>query len=310
MRAWRRRISVFLILVLLLSVLPAALAEETAESDVVVEAAEELSVPLPEEEAEEPVPEAAEEAEAPAAEETGEATVQITLPAEDVSGDAEDAAGSRNGWYKAGSNWYYYRSGTLVRSDWVKDGGKWYYFKSTGVMCAKEHMLMDNYVDYYLFGADGAMLTNRWVQTDSSWYSGSVSSSYRARMDNDWYYCGSDGRLYSDRWLKSGGYWYLFYGSGAMIRDEVYGDTGKYYYFDTNGHMVTGRWVNWNGWLYAGSDGVLYRNRWLNQGGKWYYFDSDWRMVAGGVHTVGGKRYLFSASGAIMSRHPPQATPA
>ena len=255
MSAWKKLISALLTLVLLLSVLPAALAEEA---------------------------------------------VGPVLPAEDRLTEAEAASGSRSGWYKAGSNWYYYRNGTLVRNDWVKDGGKWYYFKSTGVMCAKEQMLMDNYVDYYMFGADGAMLTNRWVQTDSSWYAGSVFSSYRSRMGSDWYYCGSDGRLYNDRWLKYGGYWYLFYGNGSMIRDEVYGDTGKYYYFDSNGHMVTSRWVRReSGWLYAGGDGVLYRNRWLSQNGKWYYFDDYRYMVAGGVYTVGGRRYLFSASGAM-----------
>ena len=236
MHIGKKLLSALFALVLVLSLLPAALAEEVLPVSPAEEPAlaEELpaaeAAPVEEEAAlpesggpAAPLAEEEEQSAAPLAAEAApeEMTFEVALPDETVSAEAEAASSGRNGWYQAGSNWYYYRNGALVRNEWIQSNGKWYYFKSTGVMCAKEMLLMSNAVDRYMFGADGAMLTNCWVQPDSSWRSSFVSSSYQSRMESGWYYCGSDGRLYNDRWLQYKGHWYLFYGSGAMIVDEI-----------------------------------------------------------------------------------------
>ena len=39
----------------------------------------------------------------------------------------------KNGWFKEGGKWYYYKN-SVAQKGWLKDGGKWYYLNSSGVM--------------------------------------------------------------------------------------------------------------------------------------------------------------------------------
>ena len=56
--------------------------------------------------------------------------------------------------------------------------------------------------------------------------------------------------------------------------------SGKWYWFDARGYMVTG---------------------WKSIGGKWYYFQSNGAMLGQGWHWIGKNCYYMYASGAMAA---------
>ncbi|WP_034442322.1 hypothetical protein [Butyrivibrio sp. AE2032] len=195
------------------------------------------------------------------------------------------------GWEQVGDTWYYrLADGELVQGDWVNDGGKWYYFSQMGDMIADMEYDIGN--DTYLFAKNGAMVQNKWYS-----YS-----------DNEWVYFGSNGAKVKG-WKQIGGKWYYFDSrTGRMYMGSGEID-GKTYLFKDNGQLKTG-WIFgefgdiYNLWVYAGSDGALYSNKWLNYKGSWYYFaQNGFGMIAknddhpDGRYYIDGKEYTFDESG-------------
>lgn len=106
----------------------------------------------------------------------------------------------KEGWYKEGCSWYYFKNGVMVKNDWVLDKNKWYYL-----------------------GNDGKMFANAWCKWKGYWYylksSGAMASSEWVNDGKGWCYCGADGKMYSSRWL----HW-----------------KNNFYYLKADGYMQTG----------------------------------------------------------------------
>lgn len=116
-------------------------------------------------------------------------------------------------------------------------------------------------------------------------------------------------------WQKIGGTWYYYNSNGSMVTGWLK-DKGLWYYLKSDGAMATGwqkvkgtwyylkssgamatGWIKDGGkWYYLKSSGAM-ATGWLKDKGKWYYLDSSGAMVTGTV-TIGGKKYNFSSSGA------------
>ncbi|WP_034450183.1 hypothetical protein [Butyrivibrio sp. AE2032] len=201
------------------------------------------------------------------------------------------------GWYYDGQYWHYARSnGTLYVKDWLTSGGKTYYFNREGRMvCDAVNYNIDG--KYYSFDSSGACLNpDGTSETVSGWYKEYISEDNYA-----WYYYGEDGTLYTG-WNKIGGKWYYFEESGRMCARTKKSIDGGLYYFKKNGEMVTGWYKHKETddeyWVYAGSNGKLYVDRWLNSGGKWYYF-TKWGMMISDAenYTIDGIDYSFDSNG-------------
>lgn len=66
--------------------------------------------------------------------------------------------------------------------------------------------------------------------------------------------------------------------------------------------MVTGWQMYSNYWIYAGSNGKLYSNKWLNYKGKWYYFNGNCAMVENRTdYLIDGKAYDFDSEGVCLN---------
>ena len=201
------------------------------------------------------------------------------------------------GWYYGGGYWRYAASdGVLFESRWLKDDGKSYYFDWDGrMLCNAANYKING--KYYSFDSSGACINPEGSDEiiAQGWYKkASGPNSY------SWYYMGEDGK-HCTGWQKIDGKWYFFRGDGSMTTGILQTENGDYCFKD-NGEMVTG-WYKYQSfdskyWIYAGSNGKVYKDRWLNSGGKWYYFTSWWMMVSDVKnYTIDGIDYNFDSSG-------------
>ena len=86
---------------------------------------------------------------------------------------------------------------------------------------------------------------------------------------------------------------------GVFIRNDWYEINGDKYYFDGNGYLVTGKWVN--GEYLVDDNGKMYRNYWHNQNGKLYYLNDEGKYLKNGIHEIEGKKYYFNKEGALIT---------
>lgn len=115
--------------------------------------------------------------------------------------------------------------------------------------------------------AGWSMENGSWVYLDSN--GDKVYNEWRRGADNQWRYLDGYGQMAINSWI-----------------DEEY-------YVDANGIMVTGGWqqldVTPEGdtadvhWYYFQSNGKIVTDKWMKIGGKWYHFDTEGIMETGWV---------------------------
>ena len=117
---------------------------------------------------------------------------------------------------------------TAYAEGWQKSGTEWTYTDEDGKKVTNQWKKgADN--QFRWLGPEGTMATNSWADDD--------------------YYVDSEGRIVTDQWKKlpkrgtrnGGTVWYYFGNSGRCVTDGWAKISGKYYYFDEDGVMQTGR---------------------------------------------------------------------
>lgn len=112
---------------------------------------------------------------------TGYHVIDSRLYVFDANGVCKGDCGVNNGWFKAGSDWYYLEYGQLANGYRVI-GGAEYYFED-GLMltnCIRSDGSMARYI-----GKDGVMVNSeRWIATDAGWIY--VSQSGEVAMSGIW----------------------------------------------------------------------------------------------------------------------------
>ncbi|MCR4704311.1 MAG: hypothetical protein K5665_11690 [Saccharofermentans sp.] len=219
-----------------------------------------------------------------------------------ISGSSEETAAVEadyahaDGWdeYSVGY-WRYYENGSYVKG-WKQIKGKWYWFNNGGTMFTGMRYDAD-YGACFIFGIDGAMITDRWQRYDNSWYyldkNGRAATGWK-QIDGKWYYFNlkeaSDPYMYRNTlWNSEGNIWYLFSGTGEMLTGwQMYNE--EWYYIDpATGQAAVG---------------------WKEFKGKWYYFlensGSYPRMICNTLRHItnsdgGSAWYGFDENGALRS---------
>ena len=106
---------------------------------------------------------------------------------------------------------------------------------------------------------------------------------------------------YKNQWVTTQGIW-LYYGAeGQPLKNQWYNDasTGKSYFLNENGVMVTGWLLNNGKWYYLNEDGSRHSG-WKFLMGLWYYLGEDGVMKTGWFQDTDGKWYYFDEHGVML----------
>ena len=201
---------------------------------------------------------------------------------------------SGTGWQKyTYSGWIYTQNGTVV-TGWKKINGTWYYFYPGSGVMVSQNIILDEKVEQ--FNASGAWQGTRktvgWVLLFHAYYgwyyvedtNGNLAKGWKTINGVTYYFSLCNGSMYYDD------------GSFRAIASEI---DGKYYHFDENGALRTGRidTVYGNGELQRG---------WLTIDGNQYYcYPDDDRpdtfvMYRDGIYTIDGVDYYFDENGVCI----------
>lgn len=168
-----------------------------------------------------------------------------------------------NGWTLVNGTWFYYENGKPY-TGWTGD----YYYIQEGKMAMDRFIYTADDEKVYYVNYKGVYQRNCWIED----YDG-------------WYYAGADGALITNDWINIGGADYYFDGR-CMVSDAIV-DTGEYGLckFDKSGRWIG--YVKNKGWqqvgdkwYYVDNDGNLVTEGKYEIGGKTYYFDYDGVMYA------------------------------
>lgn len=271
-----------------------------------------------------------------------------------------NGAQRKGGWIQVGNIWYFAQDGKLLRNGMFKIGTCYYYFDGNGKMGTNCWKNINN-TWYFFRGEDGHAYTNCLVKIGTCYYyfdpEGKMQTGWFTTPGGDTYYANTsghilmnqmvddhfvngDGRMRTSSWLSYNYVWYFFDENGNMIKNTFAKIGSKTYYFDPEGHMVTG-FREINGSLYYFNDsghrasgefqvngstyyastvsGILVRNGWAAEkqfgpDGKWTGIHSGWNLVGGnwyfysttgtksvGFQLIGTKTYYFDGNGVMLS---------
>ncbi len=101
-------------------------------------------------------------------------------------------------------------------------------------------------------------------------------------------------------WMQDEVGWWYQTSDGGYLAGVSATINGKDYVFDSDGYLITNRWVeSSNGnWYYCTGSGALAKNQWI---GDSYYVDGEGRMLSDGKYTVSGREYIFDGDGKIYT---------
>ena len=200
------------------------------------------------------------------------AVMSVAAPAFSMNAvDTVFAAGA--GWVEEDGEWRYSDGDGYYLSDtWKKRGEDWYYLDSDGNITKEEQ------VDEYYVDGTGKRVYDTWISEDNedSWGDDDAPETY-------WYYYGGNGKRVVSKWQS--------------IND-------KWYYFNDDGHMMTGK-VEIDGFTYyLGEEGDGARKTgWIqleetdensDEEFAWFYFENSGKMVDNYVDKkINGDYYTF-----------------
>ena len=163
----------------------------------------------------------------------------------------------------------------VIKGDWMASSSGWWFKKSDGSYPASEWVTIDNVL--YYFNASG-YLANGWVAKDKDWYymtSNGLKKSAWITSGGSWYYLKSDGKMASGEWRD--GYWLSESGAWTYkyIGTWKHNNTG-WWFEDSSGWYPVNQWQLINDkWYYFGSNGYMLSNTTING----YKLGEDGAMV-------------------------------
>ena len=191
------------------------------------------------------------------------------------------------GWAKENNIWRYYnKDGSYATNEWKKSGDQWFYLDENGKMVTNQ--LIEDGGNYYGVDANGAMITNSWSElvdedddNESHWYyfqgTGKAKESGFLTIDGKRYHF-TDSKM-DEGWLQVDDDTYLLnkYHNGTFGAvstgwqyvedfdndDDTSADEEGWYYFGTNGKMVTDEEKKINGKYYVFDDKGLMLDHWV-----------------------------------------------
>ena len=207
------------------------------------------------------------------------------------------------GWTEENGEWIYLDSdGERVTQEWKKSGSNYYWLDENGVMATNQIVDTDG-DDVYYVNEYGVRAKNQWISVENE----DDADVNGEEVDTLWYYFGDNGKAYK--------------ADTDNLKKKTCPDaTGsRTYFFDSEGHMVSG-WVDYEndtyycgtenegwaytGWQYLEPDDDLNSSDYDDQ--EWFNFKSSGkaRKAAAGLTTTWyskGRYYTFDDNGVMTS---------
>ena len=189
-------------------------------------------------------------------------------------------------WYTKDGKWrYLHKDGTEPSDRWELIKDKWYFFDAEGYMVTG--WLKRNGIWYYL-DPNGALLTGWYLVDGTYYYSNERGQMAVNRFIDDKFYVGKNGAytayknelgtVYLGKWYTKDGKWRYLHKDGTEPSDRWELIKDKWYFFDSDGYMVTG-WLKWYyNWYYFDDLGALVTG-WFEADGNWYYANEKGHML-------------------------------
>lgn len=185
-----------------------------------------------------------------------------------------------NEWVKAadGVHYQYYIDGKLQKSTWISS--KKYYVDANGYRVSG---MVEIQGDHYYFDANGLKQKKKWIE-----YNG-----------KDYYLCKS-GAVLKNQWWYKGDVWVFVKKDGSVAKSELVKIGKKKYAFDANGKRSKGFKKIGSKYYYTGSDGVIYKKKWIKVKKKTYYVDKKGVRVTLKIAKIGSYQYYFDKKGRLV----------
>lgn len=181
------------------------------------------------------------------------------------------------GWVEEDGSFRYYDSdGYYLTDTWKKQDGQWYYLDEEG------EIAFNRQIDEYYVGSNGQRVSSQWVSiaNEDDWDTPDAPESY-------WYYYGKNGKYVSSKFQSIDDNWYYFDSDGRMMTGMAEID-GSTYYLGENGVMRTG-WLQ----LEDVSDDP-------EEETAWFYFDGSGKMVENQVDRKINNAYYTFVNGRMQ----------
>ena len=201
------------------------------------------------------------------------------------------------GWTEENGEWVYLdRDGERVSQEWKKSGSNYYWLDENGVMATSQ--IVDDDDNTYYVNEYGVRAKNQWISVENE----DDADVNGEEVDTLWYYFGDNGKAYK--------------ADTDNLKKKTCPDaTGsRTYFFDSEGHMVSG-WVDYEndtyycgtenegwaytGWQYLEPDDDLNSSDYDDQ--EWFNFKSSGKARKNATWYSKGRYYTFDDNGVMTS---------
>lgn len=177
------------------------------------------------------------------------------------------------GWVEENGSFKFYEEDDQFSTDaWKKRGDHWYYLNEDGEVATNAQ------IDEYYVDSTGKRVLDQWVSVENEdvWDSPDAAEYH-------WYYYGRNGKAAVSKWQKVGNGWYYFNEDGHMVTGKVEIDNATYYLGDENDGVMKTGWIQ----LEAENDDPELTH-------SWHYFEPNGKMVENQVDKkINGDHYTF-----------------
>lgn len=189
-----------------------------------------------------------------------------------VPGFSITAYAAKAGWTEEDGELRYKDSdGYYLTDTWKKKDGDWYYLDEDG------NTARSSMIDEYYVNEEGKRISNQWISVpnEDEWD--------EEAPETFWHYYGKDGKSITSKWQNIDDSWYYFDSDGHMQTGKLELDGSTYYLGNENdGVMKTG-------WIQLENDSEDPEEDMV-----WHYFDSKGKMVVDQVdRKIDGNYYTF-----------------
>ncbi len=217
--------------------------------------------------------------------------------------DQKGALSTANRWVQVNGKWrYWLTGGDYYKSDWLNIENEWYYLDENGDAVTGWREIRGQWFYFYdnCQLATDTWIGNYYVNEFGAWEP-TASRNEWVLSGNRWWYRHADGSYTSSNWELINGNWYYFDSEGWMVTGwQWIGD--KCYYLTASGAMAADTWI---GEYYVDASGAWIpeatRDQWILSGSRWWYRHADGSYTTSGWEEIDGQKYYFDSAGWMVT---------